>query len=709
MSDRTTPEELVRDCDEAQRAAILTGAAPMLIVAGAGSGKTRVLTRRIARRVLDGSAAPAHVLALTFTRRAAGELRGRLQALGLAEPVTAGTFHAVALGELRRLAAERGEPVPQVLGSRSRLLERVLGGNRARARQPARAGRPRTGRGPVRSAAFALAGPVAQGARGTGDGDPLSFLSGEIDWAKARGIDPSGYAAAAAAAGRARLTDPERVGEVYAAYERERRRAGYHDFDDLLSGLASAIERDPEVAATERWRFRHFFVDELQDANPAQLRLLEAWLGGRPDLCAVGDPRQAIYGWNGAVVGVVSAFEQRFPEATVLRLDTNHRSTPQVVAVAAAVLDRDAGARRRGGTAGDAAPARGTHDPIGTEVRSSPDAADGLVPSISAYPSDEDEVAAVVAGAARARRLDRGWAAVAVLARTNAQLGPFEQAFAAAGVPVASGPATAFLADPAVRDALDESGDPSSPRAFVALLDDLELDLRARQLDTPHPETPRLATPELGTRELGTPQLGAPQLGAEDAISDFLDAAREYRRDDPRPSVNGFLSWVRAQLRADAASRRCDAVTLSTFHRAKGLEWPVVFVTGLEDGFVPMAQARTAEALEEERRLLYVALSRAREELHCSWAERRRFGARVVERSPSPHLDAIVSARDALERLARPDRDLARRAIAASRELLAADRPAEPAVAPEEPPLIPPAGAAATRSRPARRRRRPPR
>ncbi len=638
--------DLVRDCDEAQRAAILDAAEPLLVVAGAGSGKTRVLTRRIARRVLDGSAAPAHVLALTFTRKAAGELRARVRALGLAEPVTAGTFHGIALAELRRLAAERGELAPRVLGSRTGLLERVLGTERAGRRIRAPGGGSRGGARPAPGSS------LLAGAPGSPDREVLAFVSGEIDWAKARLVGPSGYPAAAAAAGRGRLLEPERTAEIYAAYEQARRRAGWYDFDDLLSGLATAIERDPEVAATERWRFRHFFVDELQDANPSQLRLLEAWLGGRRDLCAVGDPRQAVYGWNGAVVGVVADFEQRFPGGTVLRLDTNHRSTPQVVAVASAVLGHPGGARRLALGGDDTCAGSTVPGGITAQVASSPEAADGPVPTVSAWPSDDEEVAAVVAGAARARRLDRGWSAVAVLARTNAQLAPFEQAFAACGVPVASGPATGFLAHPAVRAAIASSGDPSSPRCFVALLDDLEMDLRAGGLQ-------------------------AEDGGAEAAVADFLDVAREYLRDDPRPSVSGFSSWVRAQLRTDAASSRRDAVTLSTFHRAKGLEWPVVFVTGLEDGFVPMAQAKTPEALEEERRLLYVALSRAREELHCSWSRRRRFGPRVVERSPSPHLAAIVAARDALERLATPDRGLARRAIAAGRELLAAARLAE--------------------------------
>ncbi|HVC24577.1 MAG TPA: ATP-dependent helicase [Acidimicrobiales bacterium] len=603
------PDEMLRrllaGCDEAQRDAITTDAAPLLIVAGAGSGKTRVLTRRIARRVADGTASPARTLALTFTRRAAGELRGRLHALGLPDPVTAGTFHAVALGELRRRAFDQDAPPPVVLDSKARLLARLL---------------------PDR---YALG--TGDRARPAGRSDVLGAVAAEIEWAKARCVRPEGYAAAAVAAGRASGLDADLVVSIFLAYEREKRRRRVLDFDDLLSVLADAIEVEPDFAASQRWRYRHFFVDELQDASAAQLRLLDAWLGGRGDLCAVGDPRQAIYGWNGALADVVESFSDRHRDATVLRLEENYRSTPQVVTVATTAL--------------------GPGAPPGPRVRRP----DGPVPSLIAYESDEVEAAGVAAAARSAHRPGRRWSSLAVLARTNAQLVCFELALTGAGIPFRSGGGPSLLSSPAVRAELDSIADPTDSATFVARIDDLEL----RQRDVRSHDARRAAFE------------GGARTSSDDALDALLALAREYRSGEIRPTAAGFQTWARAALRHDGLPGFGDAVTLSTFHRAKGLEWPVVFVTGLEDGLVPIAQARTPAALGEERRLLYVALSRAREELHCSWAARRRFGVRAVSREPSPYLEAIESARQALERIARPDPDAARAGIAAGRAQLA--------------------------------------
>ncbi len=590
MTDEADLRRLLAGCDDAQRRAITSDAAPLLVVAGAGSGKTRVLTRRVARRVLDGSADAAHVLALTFTRRAAGELRSRLQALGLVEPVAAGTFHAVALRELRRIAADRGDRPPVVLDSKVRLLAALS---------------------PSRS-------------------DVLSSIASEIEWAKARCGGPDGYVTAAASAGRSASVGAARVAELYARYEQEKRRRHVLDFDDLLSTLAAAIEQDRDVATSQRWRHRHLFVDELQDANASQLRLLDGWLGGRSDLCAVGDPQQSIYGWNGAEPAVLERFATRFPGSVVLRLDANHRSSPQVVAVASAALGRT--------ERGDVLTSR----------------ADGPIPTVTCYADDAAECAGVVAAVRRTRRPGRRWACCAVLARTNAQLDGFEAAFDAAGIPSRNSAGARLLARADVRAVLESAADRSSSAAFAALVDDLDLDLRAMTTS-------------------GAPGSGVTAAG-RDAMGALAELAHEYRAEDTTPTVDGFVAWARATLRSDPAAGTSDAVVLSTFHRAKGLEWPVVFVTGLEDGLVPHASALSPEALDEERRLLYVALSRAGEELHCSWSLQRAFGARKVERHPSPYLRAVEAAREALERLARPDRDASRRAVAESRALLRAAR-----------------------------------
>jgi DNA helicase-2/ATP-dependent DNA helicase PcrA len=551
-------DPLLEGLNDAQQAAVTTAGAPLCIVAGAGSGKTRVLTRRIAHRVLLGSADAAHVLAVTFTRKAAGELRSRLQALGVREQVVAGTFHAVAYAQLRRRWADRGERAPALLDRKVRLVAPLL---------------PRvTGSRPALQPADVAA---------------------EIEWAKARLVDPSAYEAEAEAAGRTPPLAPAAMAALYQRYEAEKRRRGVVDFDDLLVLCARALD-DPEFAAAQRWRFRHLFVDEFQDVNPAQARLLEGWLGDRDDLCVVGDPNQAIYSWNGADPGLLAGFHRRFPVAEVIRLDDNYRSSPQVVAVANAVLE---------------APRLRAHQP------------DGPVPTIRCYDSEVAEARGVAARLRRAHRPGVPWSDLAVLMRTNAQGVLFEEALRAAAVPYRVRGEGAFLQRPEVRGALGELARSPSRAPFVAHLRDLEA-------------------------------MVAEAAGSDDrrlSLEGLLRLAHQYVALDPEGSVGGFCAWLAITVQADDDGGG-DAVELATFHRAKGLEWPVVFVTGLERGLVPIARAETPEAEAEERRLLYVAVTRARSELHCSWAKRRAFGGRTLSRAPSPYLARLEAACEALHR-----------------------------------------------------------
>ena len=400
---------LLAGCDAEQREAITTDATPLCVLAAAGSGKTRVLTRRIAWRVVHGTASAPYVLALTFTRKAASELRGRLSRLGLAEPATAGTFHAVALGELRRLAAERGRPAPVVLASKARLLA-------------------------------AAAGPEVGRDRGT-----LAALAFEIEWAQARCLTTRTYERAAAAAGRRSQCDPALVTAVWARYEREKQRRAVLDFDDLLLRCANELEKDPDFAASARWRFRHVFVDEYQDVNPAQVRLLEAWLGGNDDLCVVGDPDQAIYAWNGSDPRALLDFPGRHPGCRVVRLAMNYRSTDAVLAVASSVL------RARPLDRPGAEPGSG---PDVSLVSGRPRSA-GRPPSVVGYETDGDEARGVVSALRRARVPGGSWSSLAVLARTNAQLVLFERELDLAGIPFRSGGGRGFLSRPAVRTALE--------------------------------------------------------------------------------------------------------------------------------------------------------------------------------------------------------------------------------------------------------------
>jgi DNA helicase-2/ATP-dependent DNA helicase PcrA len=574
MFDRVMASDLLAGLSPAQREAVTAAGQPLCILAGAGSGKTRVLTRRIAWRVAEGAAQAPHVLALTFTRRAAGELSARLGALGVRDQVAAGTFHALAYAQLRRRWADRDERPPALLDRKVRVLGSLL---------------PRGDR--------ALPEPS------------LADVAGEIEWAKARMVSPEGYEAAVVAAGRRPRLPAPVVASVYARYEHDKRRRGLVDFDDLLLGCAEALEADGEFAATQRWRFRHLFVDEFQDVNPLQLRLLEAWRGGRDDLCVVGDLRQAVYAWNGADPSHLSAFATRYPGATVLHLDDNFRSTPQVVAVANAVLERPGGARPHA-------------------LRAT--AADGPLPTVTAFQSDREEAAAV-ARAVRRRPTGGRWSDVAVLARTNAQLVLFQEALRAARVPYRVRGAAAFLDQPEVADAVAGLRRRGPATLLSATLPDLD-------------ETAQAAGGD------GPPDAAEERKGRLEALARL---AREHVAADPGTSVGSFVGWLSARLAAEEPHAMADAIELATFHAAKGLEWPVVHLVGLEQGLVPIGRADTPEARAEERRLLYVAVTRAERELHCSWAERRTFGARTMARSPSPWLGTIEAAVQALE----PGRD----------------------------------------------------
>ncbi len=588
VSRSSSERELIGSCDQEQVEAITTPARPLCVLAGAGSGKTRVLTRRMAWRVFEGTARADHILALTFTRKAAGELRRRLADVGLPQPVTAGTFHAIALSELKRRAAERSMRAPVVLSSKVRLLYHVLGD-----------------KGRLVPAPKAVA-----------------ELATEIEWAKAGCVAAPGYEQAAAAARRTSSWRAAEVAEIWKRYELEKRRRGVLDFEDLLQRCEAELRSDAEFAASARWRYRHMFVDEFQDVNEAQLRLLRGWLGQNDDLCVVGDPHQAIYSWNGADPGVITHFSEHFPGATVMTLGTNYRSTREVLGVAAAAL----GARQ---------PAR-----AGGPVP------EGKVPTVTAYRTGLDEAASVAAAARLAKRPGRPWSQIAVLARTNGQLAVLEEAFSVAGIPTRVARTRWQPGSARAKAALDEAL--AAPNAAVLAGWAADLDAAA------------LTDIEAGD---DTVQLELVELAR---------AAIEYIGEDVSPSGVGFCNWLETTVPFDAAGGRpADAVELATFHRAKGLEWEVVFVTGLEDGLVPISHAREAAATAEERRLLYVACTRAAEELHCSWAAERTFSSgRPTARSPSPWLAAIGRAAEELQRVSRASSGTARTALAESRRLL---------------------------------------
>jgi len=577
----TEPDPLLADLDAHQRAAVTEPHGPLAILAPAGSGKTRVLTRRIAFRVREQRSEARHVLAVTFTRRAAGELVDRLEALGVDGALTAGTFHALALAQLRRRAADQRTEPPRVLDRKARILGPVL-----RARGAGRS-----------NAALGLA---------------VGALAAEIEWAKARMIPPDRFVAAAEAAERRLPRSAAELADLYATYEAEKRRKRWLDFDDLLAGCADAIQTDGSFAAAQRWRFRDLFVDEFQDATPLQMRLLRAWLGGRHDLTVVGDVAQAIYGFAGADASPLAEFRSHFPGGRTVALAYNYRSTGAIIAIAEAALGPAAGVERDPPRA-----VRSAHQPA----------------SVTIFDDDAHEAAAIADACWREFTGGVPWHRMGVLFRTNAQSSLFETAFARRGVPFRIAGAARFATRPVVRTLLDrlraaERADPSRP--FAQHLADLAADADA-DADNDNDESHDDGTPPVVDEELREHR---------DALLDF---GREYAERETGPrSVAGFVSWLDLATRTDARGER--GVDLVTFHRAKGLEWQVVFVTGLERGLVPISWATTHAARAEERRLLHVALGRAEDTLCCSWARLRTAAGRRSARRPSPWLGDLEQA-----------------------------------------------------------------
>ena len=399
---------LLAGLDADQREAVMSPAMPLAVLATAGAGKTGVLTRRIARRLLDGTADAEHVLALTFTRQAAGELVRRLQAFGFRERIQVGTFHGVALRVLQQRWDDLGKPRPKLVTDKIRIVE-TLDSRLKR-----------------------------QGA---------AEVVAEIEWARSRAIAPRNYIEQASAQRRNPTLAFDRIAELFEAYRTEKSKRRVIDFDDLLELCHREIQSDATFAAVQQWRFRHLFVDEFQDINPLQFRLLEQWRARRSDLCIVGDPNQAIYGWNGADPTLCRDIETTYPGVSIIRLNTNYRSSPEVIEAARAII---------GESVADVRSAKPSATPI--EIHRFADEA-----------AEADGIASIVQAA---RRPGQAWTSVAVLARTNAQLPPIAAELARRGIPT-SRPATTRV-DPAVAEALrDLQGDnPADVRDWLAdLLD----------------------------------------------------------------------------------------------------------------------------------------------------------------------------------------------------------------------------------------------
>jgi DNA helicase-2/ATP-dependent DNA helicase PcrA len=546
--------------DDDQRAAATAPRGPVCVLAGAGTGKTRTITHRIAHLVSTGHVAPGQVLAVTFTARAAGEMRTRLRALGVAG-VQARTFHAAALRQLRYFW-------PRVVGGPPwQLVEGKL----------------------------RIVGQAAGRAKMGTDAATLRDLAGEIEWAKASLVAPAEYPAVVARLRRDVPGPAEQVAAVYAGYEEAKNAAELLDFDDLLLHVAGALEGHADIAQEFRDRYRCFVVDEYQDVTPLQQRVLDAWLGERDDLTVVGDANQTIYTFAGASPKHLLEFPRRFPEAVVVRLQRDYRSTPQVVGCANTLI----------GAARDR--------PAGTRLRLIGQRPAGPDPDFTEH---DDEVAEAAAVATRIRRMVADGvppSEIAVLFRVNAQSETYEQALTEAGVPYQVRGGERFFHRPEIRRAMSVVR--MAGAGTGALVDDVRAVL-----------APVGLTPD--------PPGGAAQRAQWESLLALVELAEELAGVEPDADLRRFAAEL--ETRADAAHPpTVQGVTLASLHAAKGLEWDVVFLVGLVDGTLPIQHADGDEhAIEEERRLLYVGITRARRQVLLSWAlARQPGGARRRRRS----------------------------------------------------------------------------
>ena len=523
----TSRDDLIADLDDEQREAVLAARGPVCVLAGAGTGKTRTITRRIAHLVAAGHVAPQQVLAVTFTSRAAGEMRSRLRALddGVGTgSVQAMTFHAAARRQLSYFW-------PRVVGDTGwQLLDTK----------------------------FSVVAQAANRAGMSTSTDDVRDLAGEIEWAKASLISPESYAAAVAQAGRDVPFDAAKIATVYTGYEKLKARhdgMALLDFDDLLLHTAAAIENDDAVAQEFRDRYRCFVVDEYQDVTPLQQRVLDAWLGSRDDLTVVGDANQTIYSFTGATPRYLLDFSRRFPDAAVVRLERDYRSTPQVVSLANRVI-----AAARGRMAGSKLHLVGQRDP-------------GPNPTFTEHP---DEVAEAAAVAKKIKNLiESGTAAseVAVLYRINAQSEVYEEALTEAGVPFQVRGGEGFFSRQEIRQALLALQRASEKDAAR----DEELSDLVRGVLEPLGLT---AEPPAGTR-------ARERWEALVALAELVDEEVALR-----PTLD--LRALVAELRQRADSRHpptVQGVTLASLHAAKGLEWDAVFLVGLADNTLPISHA----------------------------------------------------------------------------------------------------------------------
>jgi DNA helicase-2/ATP-dependent DNA helicase PcrA len=525
--------------DNDQRAVALATRGPVCVIAGAGTGKTRAITHRIAYAAAIGTMDPQKVLALTFTAKAAGEMRARLRTLGV-PTVAARTIHSAALKQLLYFwPTVFGGRTPDLMTTKTGFLTEAI--NRAGLSDSLRA----TNRELMRD------------------------IASEIEWAKVSQVSPVNYVDQVGRRSQKPRVLPEQMVQIYTAYESIKKQELAIDFEDVLLLCAAMLEEEREVRERVQDQYRYFTIDEYQDISPIQQRLINAWLGTRQDICVVGDPAQTIYSFAGATPIFLNSFTQRFPEAEVIRLTTGYRSTPEITFAANALL--------RAGTMGQELVAFNGH---------------GSKPMVTGYADEASEIRGVMAEITQLMSTGTAPQEIAILARTNAQLKGAEKAMLAANIPYQVRNTERFFERREIRDFLKQVRQASViPAEGSGWIDEL--------------------------RSLAQPYLTGEAI---DGIAALLHLARELESDDnfsPK-TLRGYLREVEDRVQQNNPPTM-PVVTLATLHAAKGLEWERVFLIGASDGQLPLANSSGDVALDEERRLFYVGITRAKADLHISY------------------------------------------------------------------------------------------
>ncbi|MGA0062047.1 MAG: ATP-dependent helicase [Candidatus Planktophila sp.] len=536
-------EEILSALDPDQRTVALATRGPVCVIAGAGTGKTRAITHRIAYAAAIGTMDPAKVLALTFTAKAAGEMRTRLRALGV-PTVAARTIHSAALKQLLYFwPTVFGGRTPDLMTTKTGFLTEAI--NRAGLGETLKA----TNRELMRD------------------------IASEIEWAKVSQVAPPDFLDEISKRTQKPRVLPEQLVQVYTAYESIKKEELAIDFEDVLLLCAAMLEEERDVRERVQDQYRYFTIDEYQDISPIQQRLINAWLGTRKDICVVGDPAQTIYSFAGATPVFLNTFTQRFPEAEVIRLSTGYRSTPEITFAANALL--------RHGQMGQELVAQNGH---------------GSKPTVSSYTDEESEIAGVMSDITALLAQGTAPQEIAILARTNAQLKVAEKQMLKLNLPYQLRSTERFFERKEIRDFIKEVRKASViPAEGQGWIDEL--------------------------RSLAQPYLTGETI---DGIAALLHLARELDSDasfTPK-TLRGYLREVEDRVQQNNPPTM-PVVTLATLHAAKGLEWERVFLIGASDGQLPVADA----SLDEERRLFYVGITRAKSDLHISY-----------KRSPSPFL-----------------------------------------------------------------------